>query len=81
MDGITYSRLDERTHRRFKRTHVSNSHRFKRSFLPVFHTICWCWETTVGFGVGDVVGVDVDVVGDVGVARMPHHLLLGVGHG
>ena len=48
----------------------------------------WCWETAVGFGVGDVVGDDVDVVvvgggvvGDVGVARMPHHLLLGVGHG
>ena len=48
----------------------------------------WCWETAVGFGVGDVVGVDVEavvvgggVVGDVGVAGMPHHLLLGVGHG
>ena len=61
----------------------------KEAFCPYFTpSASWCCQKAVSFGVGDVVGVDVDVVvvvggvvGDVGVARMPHHLLLGVGHG
>ena len=64
---------------------INSKEAFCQYFTP---SASWCWETAVGFGVGDVVGVDVDVVvggggvvGDVGVARMPHHLLLGVGHG
>ena len=64
---------------------INSKEAFCQYFTP---SASWCGETAVGFGVGDVVGVDVDVVvvgggvvGDVGVARMPHHLLLGVGHG
>ena len=64
---------------------INSKEAFCQYFTP---SASWCWETAVGFGVGDVVGVDVDVVvvgggvvGDDGVARMPHHLLLGVGHG
>ena len=64
---------------------INSKEAFCQYFTP---SAFWCWETAVGFGVGDVVGVDVEavvvgggVVGDVGVARMPHHLLLGVGHG
>ena len=62
---------------------INSKEAFCQYFTP---SASWCWETAVGFGVGDVVGVGVvvvggGVVGDVDVARMPHHLLLGVGHG
>ena len=57
---------------------INSKEAFCQYFTP---SASWCWETAVGFGVGDVVVVVGGDVGDVSVARMLHHLLLGVGHG
>ena len=38
---------------------INSKEAFCQYFTP---SASWCWETAVGFGVGDVVGVDVEAV-------------------